>query len=76
MICEFLPSEYKRRLLHLATVDELVEAGYTPESAHIAKSLGIISNERCDKLVKILGNKALPIIEEARHQFIKKYLRI
>jgi len=71
MICEFLPLEYKKRLLHLATVDELAKAGYTLRSAYNAKRLEIISDERCDKLVKILGKKALPIIEEALHQFIK-----
>jgi preprotein translocase subunit Sec63 len=71
MICEFLPLEYKKRLLQFATVDELVKAGYTLRSAYNAKRLEIISDERCDKLVKILGKKALPIIEEALNQFIK-----
>ena len=71
MICEFLPLEYKKRLLRLATVDDLKKVGYTLRSAYNAKRLEIISDERCDRLIKVLGKKALPIVEEALHEFAK-----
>jgi hypothetical protein len=69
MICEFLPTEYKRRLLKMATTEELIEAGFTLGSAYNARRLGIISDERCDRLVTILGKRALPIIKEALKEF-------
>jgi ribosomal protein L13E len=69
MICEFLPIEYKRRLLKIATTEELMEAGFTQGSAYNARRLGIISDERCDRLVNILGKRALPIIKEALREF-------
>jgi len=68
-ICEFLPVEYKKRLLSMATVDDLQLAGYTYRSAYNAKRLEIISDERCDRLVEILGKRALPILKEALDEF-------
>ena len=75
MICEFLPLEYKKRLLRLATVDDLIKVGYTLRSAYNAKRLEIISDERCDRLIEVLGKKALPIVEEALHEFVKNICR-
>ena len=69
MICEFLPIEYKRRLVRVATVDDLIAVGYTPKSAQNAKRLEVISDARCDQLIMVLGKKALPIIEEAFDKF-------
>jgi len=69
MICEFLPTEYKKRLLKIATTEDLISAGFTQGSAYNAKRLGIISDERCDRLVSVLGEKALPIIKEALREF-------
>jgi hypothetical protein len=68
-ICEFLPVEYKKRLLSIANVDELQAAGYTYRSAYNAKRLEIISDERCDRLVEVLGKRALPILKEALDEF-------
>jgi hypothetical protein len=68
-ICEFLPVEYKKRLLSIANVDELQVAGYTYRSAYNAKRLEIISDERCDRLVEVLGKRALPILKEALDEF-------
>jgi hypothetical protein len=69
MICEFLPIEYKRRLVRTATVDDLIAVGYTPKSAQNAKRLEVISDARCDQLIMVLGKKALPIVEEAFDKF-------
>jgi len=68
-ICEFLPVEYKKRLLNMANVNELQLAGYTYRSAYNAKRLEIISDERCDRLVEIMGKRALPILKEALDEF-------
>ncbi|ACR40774.1 hypothetical protein [Saccharolobus islandicus] len=69
MICEFLPVEYKKRLLEIATIDDLIAVGYTKKSAYQAKEKGIISDEKCEKLVYILGKKAFLILEEALYEF-------
>ena len=68
-ICEFLPREYKRRLLETASVDDLVAIGYARGSAYNAKALGIISDICCDNLVLRLGKRALPIVKEALDTF-------
>ena len=69
MVCEFLPQEYKRKLLEVATIEDLVEAGYTPRGAYNTKRAGVISDERCERLVEVLGERALPVIEEALDEF-------
>jgi hypothetical protein len=76
MICEFLPIEYKRRLVRVATVDDLIAVGYTPKSAQNAKRLEVISDARCDQLIMVLGKKALPIIEEAFDKFVDNLSKV
>lgn len=69
MVCEFLPPKFKKQLLEIASIDDLVAAGYTRASAYKARELGVISDERCEKLVQVLGNAAKPILEEALNEF-------
>jgi len=69
MICEFLPKESKKKLLEIASNSDLLKAGYARRSVYVIRQLGIISDEKCDKLVEVLGEKAIPIIEEACHEF-------
>jgi len=38
MVCEFLAVEYKRRLLQIATIEELQKVGYTKRTAYLANS--------------------------------------
>ncbi len=54
MVCEFLSPEYKQRLLEIATIDDLVSAGYLKSGAYKAKEKGVLSDERCEKLVQLL----------------------
>jgi hypothetical protein len=69
MVCEFLPIDYKKMLIAIATIDELMEAGYSKPGAYKAKERGVISDEKCEKLVEILGNRARPIITDALKLF-------
>lgn len=69
MVCEFLPSEYKRRLLEIASVQDLMEAGYSKKGAYTAKEKMVLSDEKCERLVHVLGDRALPIVEEALREF-------
>jgi hypothetical protein len=69
MICEFLPPEYKKKLMEVASNEDLLRAGYKRNSVPIIRKLGIMSDQRCDKLVEVLGEKAIPIIEEAIREF-------
>jgi hypothetical protein len=70
-ICKFLPVKYKQKLLELATIDDLTneEVGYSKTGAYKAKEKGVISDERCEKLIVILGEKARPILIEALREF-------
>jgi hypothetical protein len=73
MVCEFLSPEYKRKLLEIATVDELIKSGFeTKTGAYKAKERGVISDEKCEKLVKILGDKARPVLLQALREFASK----
>ncbi|MBB5253515.1 hypothetical protein [Sulfurisphaera ohwakuensis] len=69
MVCEFLPQQYKKRLLEIANIEDLERVGYTRRAAYNAKRLRVISDDRCEKLVQTLGEKAWPIIEEALREF-------
>jgi hypothetical protein len=69
MVCEFLPPSYKRRLLEIATINDLLKVGYTLHGAYKAKEKGVISDEKCEELIKILGDKARDILIEALHEF-------
>jgi hypothetical protein len=70
-ICKFLPVKYKKMLLELATIDDLTneEVGYTKGGAYKAKEKGVISDERCECLLQVLGEKARPILIEALKEF-------
>jgi hypothetical protein len=73
MVCEFLTTQDKRKLMKMASLKELVKAGYKNEiSAYSARNLGIISDEKCEKLIQILGPRAVPIIEQALQEFTKQ----
>jgi hypothetical protein len=69
MVCEFLSTEYKKKLLEIAEIGELMAIGYTKKSAYNVRELGIISDERCEKLVNILGEKARPVLTQALREF-------
>ena len=69
MVCEFLTPEFKKKLLEVAEIKDLRAAGYTKKGAYNAKETGMMSDERCEKLVHVLGEKALPIIKEALQEF-------
>ena len=69
MVCEFLPQEYKRRLLEIAEIEDLVEAGYSKKGAYTAKEKMVLSDEKCERLVHVLGDRALPVVEEALREF-------
>ena len=65
MVCEFLPQSLKRKLLEIATVEDLVGAGFSKRGAYNAKKAEVISDERCEKLIHVMGDRALPVIREA-----------
>jgi hypothetical protein len=69
MICEFLPKESKKKLLEIASNSDLLRAGYARRSVYVIRQLGIISDEKCDKLIEVLGERAILIIEEACREF-------
>jgi len=69
MVCEFLPVECKRRLLQIATVEELQKVGYTKRTAYQAKEKGVLSDDRCEELVRILGRRAKRVLKEALEEF-------
>jgi hypothetical protein len=69
MVCEFLPIEYKKMLITIATIDDLMKAGYTKSGAYKAKEKGVISDEKCEKLVQVLGDRAREILIDALKLF-------
>ena len=74
MVCEFLPVEYKQKLLEIATINDLTnkDVGYTKQGAYKAKEKGVISDDRCEKLVQVLGDKARPVLIQALKEFASK----
>jgi hypothetical protein len=71
MVCEFLPVKYKQMLLEIASIDDLTndKVGFTKAGAYKAKERGVISDKKCEELVKVLGEKARPILVEALKEF-------
>jgi len=65
MVCEFLPPEFKKMLIEIATVNDLMNVGYTKAGAYKAKERGVISDEKCEALIQILGDRARLIIIDA-----------
>jgi len=70
-ICKFLPVQYKRKLLEIATIDDLTSevVGYTKPGAYKAKEKGVISDKMCECLLQVLGDKARPILLQALQEF-------
>jgi len=52
-------------LTEIATVNDLMNVGYSKSGAYKAKERGIISDEKCEKLVQVLGDRARLIIVDA-----------
>ena len=69
MVCEFLPVEYKKMLIAIATIDDLIESGYSKAGAYKAKERGVISDEKCEKLVQVLGDRAREVFIAALKLF-------
>jgi len=69
MVCEFLSTEYKHKLLEIASIDQLIDAGYTKAGAYKAKEKLVLSDERCEKLIQVLGDKARPFLLQALKEF-------
>jgi hypothetical protein len=53
----------------IATIDDLIKAGYSKAGAYKAKERGVISDEKCEKLVEILGDRVRSIIVDALKLF-------
>ena len=70
MVCEFLPTDYKKMLIVIATIDDLMEAGYSKAGAYKAKERGVISDEKCEKLVEVLGDRAREVLIDALKLFV------
>jgi len=49
-------------LIAIATIDELMEAGYSKAGAYKAKERGVISDEKCEVLIQILGDRAREVL--------------
>ena len=69
MVCEFLPTDYKKMLIAITSIDELMEAGYSKAGAYKAKERGVMSDEKCEKLVEILGDRAREVLIAALKLF-------
>jgi len=52
-------------LIEIATVNDLMNVGYTKAGAYKAKERGVISDEKCEALIQILGDRARLIIIDA-----------
>jgi len=52
-------------LITIATIDELMRAGYSKSGAYKAKERGVISDEKCEALIQILGNRARDVLIDA-----------
>ncbi|ACP35459.1 isocitrate dehydrogenase [Sulfolobus islandicus L.S.2.15] len=59
------PTRLQKMLITIATIDELIETGYSKAGAYKVKERGVISDEKCEKLVEILGYKARPVLIDA-----------
>ena len=70
-ICKFLSPEYKRKLLEIATINDLTneKVGYTKQGAYKAKEKGVISDKMCECLLQVLREKARPILLQALKEF-------
>ena len=69
MVCEFLPIEHKKMLITIATIDDLMKAGYSKAGAYKAKERGVISDEKCEALIQILGDRSRDVLIDALKQF-------
>jgi hypothetical protein len=69
MVCEFLPIEHKKMLIAIATIDDLMKAGYSKAGAYKAKERGVISDEKCEALIQVLGDRARDVLIDALKLF-------
>ena len=69
MVCEFLPVEHKKMLITIATINDLMEAGYSKAGAYKAKERGVMSDEKCEKLIEVLGDRAREVLIDALKLF-------
>ncbi len=69
MVCEFLSVQYKKKLLEIAEIEQLVALGYKKKSAYNIRKSGAMTDEKCEKLVAMLGDKARPILLQALREF-------
>ena len=69
MVCEFLPPDFKKKLVEIATINDLMNAGYSKMGAYKAKEKGVMSDEKCEKLVDLLGDRAWGVFVEALIKF-------
>jgi len=46
-----------------------MDAGYKKSGAYKAKEKLVLSDEKCEKLIQVLGEKARPILLEALREF-------
>ena len=56
-------------LITIATIDDLMEAGYSKAGAYKAKERGVMSDEKCEKLIEVLGDKAREVLIDALKLF-------
>lgn len=76
MVCEFLPQKYKEKLVEIASSEELVSAGYSPNSVYKIKEKKVISDEKCEKLVQVLGDRAKSMLIEALNEFLTQLSKL
>jgi hypothetical protein len=72
LVCEFLTPKFKKKLLEIAEIKDLRVVGYTKKGAYNTKESGMMSDERCEKLVQVLSSRAIPIIKEALQEFTQQ----
>ena len=56
-------------LITIATINELIEAGYSKAGAYKAKERGVMSDEKCEALIQILGDRAREVLIAALKLF-------
>ena len=65
----FSRSNTKKMLIMIATIDDLIEAGYSKAGAYKAKERGVMSDEKCEKLIEVLGDRAREVLIDALKLF-------
>nr|CAC15847.1 hypothetical protein [Sulfolobus islandicus] len=76
VVCEFLPREFKEKLVEIATLEDLAQAGYSQNSIYKIKEKKIISDEKCEKLVQVLGDRVKNVLVEALNEFATQLIKL